>query len=209
MDYKNLFQRSFISFIIILLYIFLYVYIPQYIIFFIFSLYLIIIIEILFFFKKLKLFFLIYIILSLIIFFNLDFNDLNFFIKFNYLILIIVSFDTFSYLFGSFFGKYKIMKKISPNKTLEGTIGGFLFSLILTYLYSSYFDINYNPFLLFMTIILVISCFLGDIIESYFKRKNNLKNSSNFLPGHGGFLDRFDSFIFSIMIFTVTYNYIL
>ena len=101
------------------------------------------------------------------------------------------------------------MKKISPNKTLEGIIGGLFFSLIFTYLYSSYYDINYDLFLLFMTIILVISCFLGDIIESYFKRKNNLKNSSNFLPGHGGFLDRFDSFIFSIMIFTVTYNYIL
>ena len=58
---------------------------------------------------------------------------------------------------------------------------------------------------LFTTIIIILS-FLGDVIESYFKRINNLKNSSNFLPGHGGFFDRFDSFILCISLYSIINN---
>ncbi len=53
---------------------------------------------------------------------------------------------------------------------------------------------------------IIISAFIGDIIESFFKRKNNLKNSSNLIPGHGGVFDRFDSFLFSIIFYTVYIN---
>ena len=55
---------------------------------------------------------------------------------------------------------------------------------------------------------IILSSFTGDIIESFFKRKNNIKNSSNFLPGHGGFFDRFDSFIFSVIPFYLMFKII-
>ena len=70
------------------------------------------------------------------------------------------------------------------------------------------FDKNINLISLFFILIIILSGFLGDVIESYFKRINNLKNSSNFLPGHGGFFDRFDSFIFAIVIYSLIYKFI-
>ena len=90
------------------------------------------------------------------------------------------------------------------SKTLEGLIGGIIFSFfIVTYLYK-YLLINNINIYLFIGII-IGSAFLGDVFESYFKRLNNLKDSSNLLPGHGGFFDRFDSFVFSFPIFSIIY----
>ena len=57
---------------------------------------------------------------------------------------------------------------------------------------------------IFYILLIILSAFIGDIIESFFKRKNNLKNSSEFVPGHGGVFDRFDSFLFSIIIYAIS-----
>ena len=123
--------------------------------------------------------------------------------NFNLYILTVITFDIFSYLIGKTLGKNKLTK-ISPNKTYEGLFGGFIISLFLSLLFAFIFEIIVNIELIFY-ILLIISCaFIGDIIESFFKRKNNLKNSSEFIPGHGGVFDRFDSFLFSIIIYSIS-----
>jgi phosphatidate cytidylyltransferase len=126
---------------------------------------------------------------------------------FNLLIFIIVIFDTSSYLIGKVFGRNKIFKKISPNKTLEGYIGGVLSTntICLIILLLNFSILNIHHFILINLI--VIFSIIGDLIQSFFKRKNLIKDSSNFLPGHGGFFDRFDSFISSIMLLNL-YNYL-
>ena len=109
-----------------------------------------------------------------------------------------ITFDIFSYIFGKIFGKIKLMK-ISPNKTVEGLFGGFISSFFLSLLFSYFFNITIDTTLIIFIVLIILSSFLGDILESYFKRKNNLKNSSKFIPGHGGVFDRFDSFLFAII----------
>ncbi len=100
--------------------------------------------------------------------------------------------DTLAYIFGKLIKGPLIIPSISPNKTWSGTLISFIISLFVIY----YFD---NPIIL--SCLLSISLFFGDIFFSYIKRKNNLKDFSNFLRGHGGILDRLDSmFFFTIII---------
>ena len=101
------------------------------------------------------------------------------------------------------FGKYKILKTISPNKTLEDLIEDHFFSFIISLIFLYIVNIQFNFFFFIFIFIILITSFLGDIIESKFKRMSNIKNSSNFLPGHGGFFDRFDSFILSVIPYSV------
>lgn len=168
--------------------------------------YIIIVYEILFFFKKQLNKILIYVFTSLLfylIYFYQSF-DLN---EFNLLVMTIVLFDSFSYVTGIFLGKNHPFKKISPKKTIEGYLGGVfltnVFIFFILELYPEYY--LRNNYLLFINIIILFSL-LGDLIESFFKRINNIKNSSNFLPGHGGFFDRFDSFISSIFFVSIYTN---
>ena len=165
--------------------------------------YLIIFIEIKNNFKKYFNIIILYLIISLINFVIYIYYFFDFYL-FNILVFVIISFDTLSYLFGNFFGKTYAFKSISPNKTLEGYIGGIFFSNIF---YLIYVNINTNFADQLINIILInfiiFFSILGDLIQSIFKRKNNIKNSSNFLPGHGGFFDRFDSFIPSIIFLTL------
>lgn len=208
MDYKNFFERFLVSSLVLISYVLLNFYFQSLIYYIIIFLYLIIITEVLFNFKKKIIIIISYLLISLI-FFNFSIlNNNNIFKNFNLLILIIISFDTFSYLFGSYLGRLKILKKISPNKTLEGLIGGIISTYILSFFYILYFDYDLNYLIFLFINLLIISCFVGDLIESYFKRINNLKNSSNILPGHGGLFDRFDSFIFSIITFALFNNLI-
>ncbi|MET2985474.1 phosphatidate cytidylyltransferase [Aureibaculum conchae] len=111
-------------------------------------------------------------------------------------ILIWVS-DTFAYLVGSNFGKTKLYEKVSPNKTVEGALGGLVAALIAGYIISLY--LTEIALLHWIIIAFIVFCFglLGDLIESKFKREAGVKDSSNFIPGHGGFLDRLDSIIFA------------
>ncbi len=105
--------------------------------------------------------------------------------------------DTFAYLIGKNFGKRKLLERISPNKTVEGFIGGMIFTFIGGYVLSLFFTkMSMVNWLAFSAIVSTFGV-LGDLIESMFKRQGNVKDSSNFIPGHGGFLDRLDSVIFA------------
>ena len=201
MDYKNLIKRSFVSFFFIFIYLLLNLYSYESIFYLVVILYFLIFSEIIIFFKKYKYIMITYLLISFLLFLNIKFNQSSFF-QFNLMIIAIISFDIFSYIVGKSIGKNKILPSLSPNKTLEGFIGGLLFSFITSYLYCLIFD-NYNINNLIFIIIIIFSAFTGDIVQSFFKRKNNLKDSSNFLPGHGGFFDRFDSFIFSIITYYI------
>jgi len=105
--------------------------------------------------------------------------------------------DTFAFLVGKNFGKRKLLERISPNKTIEGFIGGMVFTFIASFVLASQFDSH--TLIQWIVIAGIVSIFgvLGDLIESMFKRQAGVKDSSNFIPGHGGFLDRFDSVIFA------------
>lgn len=106
--------------------------------------------------------------------------------------------DTLAYLIGSRFGKTKLFERISPKKTWEGTLGGGLCTVLIAWglaLYSNAYSTAQ-----WMALGAVISVFgnLGDLIESMLKRSVGVKDSGNLLPGHGGFLDRFDAFLFML-----------
>ena len=127
----------------------------------------------------------------------LPFTLIHFIDKEKVLIILILTwtFDSFAYLIGSKFGKIKIAKSISPNKSLEGFFGGMLFTVLISFIMK---DIIQDLFLL--AFIIPITATIGDIIESYYKRKANVKDSGNLIPGHGGMLDRVDALTISIPI---------
>lgn len=113
-------------------------------------------------------------------------------ILFSFLVLSI--FDSFSQISGQLFGRRKIFPEISPNKTLGGLIGGSLIALLSTLLIRGLVG---TPALkaLQLALGIILFAFIGDFLTSYFKRKYQVKDYSNLIPGHGGFLDRFDSLI--------------
>ncbi|MFP3591754.1 phosphatidate cytidylyltransferase [Chryseobacterium sp. SIMBA_038] len=120
--------------------------------------------------------------------------DNTFSLEVLFLFVLIWSSDTFAYLTGKFFGKHKMAPKISPKKTWEGYIGGVVLTLVL-----SYFIEHYQPELRgnWMVVGFLVAAFapLGDLVESQLKRNFGVKDSGNILPGHGGVLDRLDSFL--------------
>ena len=108
-------------------------------------------------------------------------------------------FDSFAYLIGSKFGKTYIAKKISPNKTLEGLIGGILASILFGIFISYLFDYQIYQIILFF-IILCFLAFIGDLSISFIKRQSGVKDTGSILPGHGGILDRIDSHLIAIPV---------
>ena len=103
--------------------------------------------------------------------------------------------DTGAYFSGIMLGRKKLFERVSPKKTWEGSIGGALLALIVAYVLSRYFhDLNTVQWLVASGLI-VITGIYGDLIESVFKRGIEIKDSGRSLPGHGGFLDRFDSLL--------------
>ena len=123
-------------------------------------------------------------------------------------ILICVFSDTGGYIVGKFVGGRKLTN-ISPNKTISGSIGSFIFSLfplIIFWLFFKEIDLNFVvdnmqkniSQLIFMSLFLSLICQLGDLFISYFKRKAKVKDTGSILPGHGGLLDRIDGLIFVI-----------
>ena len=112
--------------------------------------------------------------------------------------ILIWSNDIFAFIIGKNFGKTKLIERISPNKTVEGFLGGFIFTFIAGYFVSKFCE-GVQPIQWFsMAIIVSVFGVLGDLIESMFKRQAGVKDSSNLIPGHGGFLDRLDSIIFAV-----------
>ena len=118
-----------------------------------------------------------------------------------YVILGAFASDTFAYFVGSKLGKHKLCPTISPNKTVEGSIGGIcgviISYVILTIIGNKYFNFNMN--IVYWVLIAIVSSIvgqMGDLTESAIKRYCGIKDSGNIIPGHGGILDRFDSLIF-------------
>lgn len=105
--------------------------------------------------------------------------------------------DTFAYIFGNLFGKNKLAPNLSPNKTIEGSLGGIFGSLVLTIGYSLYIGLDITFSLVVMSIFVSICSQLGDLTASKIKRWTKLKDYGCIMPGHGGMLDRFDSIIFT------------
>ncbi|MBA3704760.1 MAG: phosphatidate cytidylyltransferase [Bacteroidetes bacterium] len=114
--------------------------------------------------------------------------------------------DTGAYLAGSAFGKNKLLPRVSPGKSWEGSIGGAIVSYIVAYVISEWYtDLSVIDWFIIATILIVIGT-LGDLVESLYKRSKNVKDSGNLLPGHGGILDRFDSLIMATpFVFTFLY----
>ena len=119
--------------------------------------------------------------------------------------ILIWSNDSFAYIIGKNFGKHKLIERISPKKTIEGFVGGLVLTYLVGIVLSFYFDVFTMLQWFIITNIVGVFGVLGDLVESMFKRKVTIKDSGKFMPGHGGMLDRFDSFLFSapfIYIFT-------
>ena len=143
--------------------------------------------------KYLNTYFIILIFVSFLLFFQLNLVDRKVF----YLVFLF-SFinDTSAFIIGRLIKGPKIVPKISPNKTWSGTVISFMISSIVLYFFE--FEIYYS-------ILVSASFFLSDIYFSYIKRKNNLKDFSNIIKGHGGLLDRMDSILFpsAILFFSL------
>lgn len=127
-------------------------------------------------------------------------------------LLIIWSFDVAAYFSGRFFGKRKLFERISPKKTWGGFFGGAIFATLIAFLYwmltqdiSKKYAETFNEWQwLGIAVIIVVAGTLGDLVESMFKRSIKIKDSGTIIPGHGGFLDRFDGLLLS-MPFVVTF----
>ena len=133
-------------------------------------------------------------LLSLLRIYN--FEEFN--LTFLWLIILTWLSDIGGYIFGKLFGGPKLTQ-ISPNKTWAGAIGSIIlsqFAFLIFFLNPNY---KFNITIIFMQLFLSIIGQIGDILMSYVKRKNNKKDTSNFIPGHGGFLDRVDGFIWIII----------
>lgn len=119
--------------------------------------------------------------------------------------------DTFAYLVGKGFGKRKLMKKISPKKTIEGFFGGMAGALLASFIFFKFISIYNLIFWLFLALLVSFLGTIGDLIQSKFKRLAGVKDSGNIMPGHGGVYDRLDSIIFSspfIYFFIIIINYV-
>jgi len=116
-----------------------------------------------------------------------------------YTILVCIMSDIGGFIFGKTF-KGKKLTKISPNKTISGLVGAFVFSLLLLIVFNLTIEnLNLIKYLI-LTLAVSSASQLGDIFISYIKRKAKVKNTSDILPGHGGLLDRLDGIIFGIPI---------
>ncbi len=112
------------------------------------------------------------------------------------IIFLIWSNDTFAYLGGSLFGKHKLIERISPGKTWEGTIFGIAVTFGISFLIKFYLLKTKGNLWPLLGVIVPILATVGDLVESMLKRQAGIKDSGSIMPGHGGVLDRFDSLIF-------------
>ena len=127
-----------------------------------------------------------------------------------YLFAICIISDIGGLIFGKIF-KGKKLTKISPNKTISGSIGSFILSLSLVPFFHYLLDEKFNnPFvLIILAFIVSLTCQLGDLFISYLKRKANVKDTGDLLPGHGGFLDRIDGILLAIPFGMILWKFLI
>ena len=131
--------------------------------------------------------------------FIIESDHLNLKIYLLYSVLVAIMSDIGGLIFGKIF-KGKKLTKISPNKTISGSIGSLIFSMMLIpFIYNTIFNVNL-PSIFIIIIIVSISSQFGDLFISFLKRKARVKDTSDVLPGHGGILDRIDGIIFAIPV---------
>ncbi|MDR2676689.1 MAG: phosphatidate cytidylyltransferase [Endomicrobium sp.] len=126
-------------------------------------------------------------------------RDLDKGMEFTFFIFIIVwCLDTAAYAFGKFFGRHKLLKNVSPQKTVEGAVAGTIFGIFVAIICRSMFMSKFLTLknsIALGTVIILISQF-SDLAESLIKRDSDVKDSGKIMPGHGGVFDRFDSYMF-------------
>ena len=123
-------------------------------------------------------------------------NDFAKFLIMGIFVLIWIN-DSFAYLVGRTMGRTKLFPRVSPKKTVEGAVGGLVFTLIGTYFLAKYEPVLNPQQWLILAVVIVTFGTLGDLVESKLKREAGVKDSGAILPGHGGLLDRLDSLIFA------------
>jgi phosphatidate cytidylyltransferase len=124
-----------------------------------------------------------------------------------YVCFLVWAADSGAYFAGKSMGKRKMAPHVSPNKTIEGLVGGIIAALIVGWLFAGWFDIQFTSplHMVIITLITVVISVLGDLVESMFKRVSGIKDSSNIIPGHGGILDRIDSLTAAFPVFALLY----
>lgn len=121
--------------------------------------------------------------------------------------LLVWTADSGAYFAGKSFGKHKMAPNVSPNKTLEGLLGGVVAALMVGWVTADWFEVAFNGTvsMFVITFCTVVISVLGDLVESMFKRVSGIKDSSHIIPGHGGILDRIDSLTAAFPVFTLLY----
>ncbi|OCH12978.1 MULTISPECIES: phosphatidate cytidylyltransferase [unclassified Aliivibrio] len=121
--------------------------------------------------------------------------------------LLVWAADSGAYFAGKTFGKRKMSPAVSPNKTIEGLIGGVITAIIVGWIGASAFDIRFDSTAAMLGIFIatIIISVLGDLVESMFKRASGIKDSGTIIPGHGGILDRIDSLTAAFPVFAFLY----
>ena len=120
------------------------------------------------------------------------------------LFIMIWAFDSGAYFAGKFFGKHKMIPNVSPGKTWEGTLGGCLLCFVSVFLFSNAFSFfTFFECIVYAVLVSICGTF-GDLLVSQMKRNIDLKDTGSILPGHGGFLDRFDGFLMAASFYSIT-----
>ena len=126
-------------------------------------------------------------------------NGLVFFL---YLVILVSTMDIFAYIGGKIYGKKKIAPKISAGKTIEGTLIGLVFTIIVSLMIRNLMDFNVYQAAIAGFLIAILA-FFGDLLESYFKRNIGIKDSGKLIPGHGGLMDRFDGYFLLLPLYNI------
>tara|TARA_B100001093_G_scaffold501786_1_gene553910 strand:+ start:743 stop:1183 length:441 start_codon:yes stop_codon:yes gene_type:complete len=120
---------------------------------------------------------------------------------FLFLIALISSIDILAYISGKLFGRNNIVSSISPNKTFEGYLGSYVFTVLFFILFFNMNNLIWTYMDLFYLTAFIFLAFFGDLFMSFIKRLYSIKDTGNILPGHGGILDRLDSYLPALPLF--------
>ncbi len=149
-------------------------------------------------------------IFSVVIFEAINQEQFNFKLNLLYLLFICICSDIGGFIFGKTF-KGKKLTKISPNKTIIGSLGSFILPLILVPIFFYILSVEYKSIfdLIILAIIVSLLCQLGDLFISFLKRKANVKDTGDILPGHGGILDRVDGILFAVPLGILVWKFLI